>query len=59
MIKRFRRWKKWQARSFNSRIFKILVLLGVIKAETFECFCVIEDLREMQKGEHDETQSNK
>ena len=46
MIKRYRRWKKWQARSFNSRIFKILVFLGVVKAETFDQFCAAEDFRE-------------
>jgi hypothetical protein len=32
-------------KALNSRIFKILVLLGVIKAETFDSFCAAEDLR--------------
>lgn len=35
MIKRFKRWNCWRKHSLNSKLYKFLVLIGVISSPTF------------------------
>ena len=35
LIKHFKRWNKWRKGSLNSPIYKVLVLLNILKSPTF------------------------
>lgn len=40
----FRRWDGWRKHNRNSRFYKILVLLGLIKSPTFNLYLLPEEL---------------
>lgn len=42
----YRQWKHWQKRSLNSRLHKIMVLLGLRKSSSFEMMKVGERFAE-------------
>lgn len=40
---RYPRWKKWASWNLNGPLYKILVLLGIVKSPTFEMGPQIEE----------------
>ncbi len=43
MVTYIKRWYKWSKFCWNSKFYKLLVLLGFVKSPTFSMFCVMEE----------------
>lgn len=43
-MNRFKLWNKWQKRSLNGPLYKLLVLLGLVHSPTFEMQCLLADI---------------
>lgn len=50
IIKHIRRWNVWRKNNLNSKRYKILVLLGIIKSPSFYHVWLPEECEAFQKG---------
>lgn len=50
LIKHFKRWNKWRKGCFNSRLYKFLVLIGLVKSPSFAWTFTDDEISEMRKG---------
>ena len=50
MIKHFKRWNDWRKHNSNSRFYKLLVLLGIVKSPTFALYLTEEESEKMHKA---------
>ena len=50
MIKHFKRWNGWRKHNLNSRFYKLLVLLGIVKSPTFALYLTEEELEKIHKA---------
>lgn len=46
LIKHFRRWNIWRKRSLNNKLYKFLVLFGVIKSPTMATVFLPEEIKD-------------
>ncbi len=50
MMKHIKKWNEWRRYNCNSFIYKLFVLLGIVKSPTFECFHTQDEWKEFAEG---------